>query len=173
MGIVSNEHKPTKMINLSENQNSKLIPLESALDYIMGGNSLFTAAWKGTRFTFKILERANENAEGTYFRVSVLNGPDNVSNYRPIADIRDVNGMPKIELIKKTVHYVESFEFIKKIYYSLLFTDFKSIDGCEIWHNGRCSRCGRLLTVPESIAKGIGPECENRVNLFVEQYVNI
>lgn len=29
----------------------------------------------------------------------------------------------------------------------------------EVWHEGRCGRCGRRLTVPESIANGLGPEC--------------
>jgi hypothetical protein len=26
-------------------------------------------------------------------------------------------------------------------------------------HEGKCGRCGRLLTVPSSIESGIGPEC--------------
>jgi hypothetical protein len=29
----------------------------------------------------------------------------------------------------------------------------------EIWHEGRCGKCGRTLTVPDSIANGLGPEC--------------
>jgi hypothetical protein len=29
----------------------------------------------------------------------------------------------------------------------------------EVWHEGRCGKCGRQLTVPESIATGLGPEC--------------
>jgi hypothetical protein len=29
----------------------------------------------------------------------------------------------------------------------------------EFWHEGRCGRCGRRLTVPDSIASGYGPEC--------------
>ena len=31
------------------------------------------------------------------------------------------------------------------------------------WHEGRCGRCGRKLTVPESIEAGYGPECINLV----------
>ena len=30
--------------------------------------------------------------------------------------------------------------------------------GLEVWHEGRCGKCGRKLIVPESIARGIGPE---------------
>jgi hypothetical protein len=33
----------------------------------------------------------------------------------------------------------------------------------EVWHEGRCGRCGRKLTVPESIAAGLGPECAGRM----------
>lgn len=33
---------------------------------------------------------------------------------------------------------------------------------CEVWHEGRCGRCGRKLTVPESIETGIGPDCAKR-----------
>jgi hypothetical protein len=30
---------------------------------------------------------------------------------------------------------------------------------CEVWHEGVCGRCARPLTDPESIARGIGPDC--------------
>jgi hypothetical protein len=29
----------------------------------------------------------------------------------------------------------------------------------EVWHEGRCGRCGIRLTHPESIESGFGPEC--------------
>jgi hypothetical protein len=32
----------------------------------------------------------------------------------------------------------------------------------EVWHEGRCGRCGRLLTTPESISRGLGPECAQK-----------
>jgi hypothetical protein len=38
-------------------------------------------------------------------------------------------------------------------------------DDVEIWHAGKCGMCGRKLTVPSSIALGIGPECLQRVGL--------
>ena len=34
--------------------------------------------------------------------------------------------------------------------------------GAEIWHEGTCGRCGRALTVPSSIASGLGPECASK-----------
>jgi hypothetical protein len=32
-------------------------------------------------------------------------------------------------------------------------------DFIEVWHEGKCGKCGRTLTVPSSIESGIGPEC--------------
>lgn len=39
----------------------------------------------------------------------------------------------------------------------------------EIWHEGRCGRCGRTLTDPESIERGIGPECVKKVSRYVAE----
>jgi hypothetical protein len=33
----------------------------------------------------------------------------------------------------------------------------------ELVTAGRCRRCGRTLTDPDSLAKGIGPDCAGRV----------
>ena len=33
----------------------------------------------------------------------------------------------------------------------------------EVWHEGSCGRCGRKLTVPESIENGLGPVCAGLV----------
>lgn len=33
------------------------------------------------------------------------------------------------------------------------------------WHEGRCGRCARRLTVPESIESGFGPECSRILGL--------
>ena len=31
--------------------------------------------------------------------------------------------------------------------------------GYKVHHEGKCGRCGRKLTTPESCLRGIGPEC--------------
>lgn len=32
-----------------------------------------------------------------------------------------------------------------------------------MFHAGRCGRCGRLLTTPESIESGLGPDCITKI----------
>ena len=34
-----------------------------------------------------------------------------------------------------------------------------NLDQLELWHMGRCGRCGKELTDPESIQRGLGPIC--------------
>lgn len=36
---------------------------------------------------------------------------------------------------------------------------FTEYDKIELWHQGECSMCGRALTDPKSIERGIGPVC--------------
>lgn len=37
---------------------------------------------------------------------------------------------------------------------------------CEIWHEGTCGRCARPLTDPDSIARGLGPDCLSKMECF-------
>lgn len=36
--------------------------------------------------------------------------------------------------------------------------------GLEVWHAGRCAKCRRELTHPDSIARGLGPICAGLIN---------
>jgi hypothetical protein len=38
-------------------------------------------------------------------------------------------------------------------------------DGYEIRHVGKCGRCGRTLTDPDSINRGIGPDCAEMMGI--------
>jgi len=55
-----------------------------------------------------------------------------------------------------------AFKAIAWFLHQLALTGEIPIDA-EFWHEGRCCRCGRTLTVPTSIASGIGPECASRM----------
>jgi hypothetical protein len=43
-------------------------------------------------------------------------------------------------------------------FFNLLNKD-KTHDDINFYHRGTCARCGRTLTVPESLVNGFGPEC--------------
>jgi hypothetical protein len=133
---------------------------QDAISFITGGNAIFTlkSLKTQTRFTYKVYyDKSN-------FIVYVLTGNDNTANYSYMCHIiPDTMEMKKITNSKFTPNstaYV-AFEYV---FYNLLTR--QTMPKVEIWQSGRCCRCGRLLTVPESIESGIGPECAGKERRF-------
>lgn len=133
-----------------------------ALDFIMAGKSTFTlkSVNTGTRFTYKV--KKLEGAD--IFFVMLLNGSDNEGDFVYLGHIVNSGGIPTLcqsakSRISKTAPSFIAFDYVFK--YLALKIEVLNL---EIWHEGRCCRCGRKLTVPESVAAGIGPECAGIMN---------
>lgn len=132
-----------------------------ALDFILGGNALFTllSTKSGVRFTYKVLKDIKR--EG-YLRVYLMNGTDNTKDYKMLGEIK----VSSPSLHPLSVHTKETPAFIAFDYVYMNLCVKYPMPTLEIWHEGRCCRCGRVLTVPTSIELGIGPEC-----IFKEQRI--
>jgi hypothetical protein len=125
--------------------------------FILAGRAVFTVRSRrtGERRTFKVAQK--EGAEGFYF-VSLLNGPDNTSDYRYLGAMftgRE-NGKLGWKLNRQgwAPEAGAAFGWVVKV-----LNGQTDASQAEFWHEGRCGRCGRALTTPESIASGIGPVC--------------
>jgi hypothetical protein len=139
----------------------KLASGPDALKFALAGNARLTLVSErtGTRFTFRIRAKAVKSGEAPAppWFVSVLTGRENESDYTFLGTIfedrvtyrhgRKSTVSPEAPSAKG---FAWAWTFIAK---------GELPPGCEVWHEGRCGRCGRALTVPESIALGIGPEC--------------
>jgi hypothetical protein len=128
---------------------------QEAFNFLLGGKATLTFRSKktGNRFTF-LVEASDD--ERVYF-VKMLVGSNNESDYQYLGHIfaRDrkyVHG--KKSRITADAPGAKAFNWV---YCQLL--DQKLPDTLEVWHEGVCGRCGRKLTVPESIRSGFGPEC--------------
>jgi len=132
----------------------------SALAFILGGNATITLVSKksGTRFTYKV--SANRADAAMHF-VSLLRGADNESDYSYLGRI-DAGGnlwigrkVPKAGDVGRDAPSALAIDYAWQH-----LTKRGAIPPLlEIWHEGRCGRCNRKLTVPASIASGFGPEC--------------
>jgi len=130
--------------------------------FITGGNATVTlvSTNTGTRFTYKI--RARD--EGAMHFVSLLSGPDNENDYRYLGRI-DASARfwagrrnPKPGDVGADAPSSLAFQWAwERLAKGVL------LDSLEIWHEGRCGRCNRKLTVPESLKSGLGPECAGKV----------
>ena len=130
----------------------------TALRYLLAGNATVTlvSVKTGTRFTFKI----TQSDDGNCHFVGVLTGPDNGADYRYIGRIsRGVFWVgrknPRPGDLDRNTPSVKAFDWT----YRHLVRGGDLPANLEIWHEGSCGRCGRALTVPESIEQGFGPVC--------------
>ena len=124
--------------------------------FITAGKALFTLKNEetGNRFTFKVSKRKESNKD--MFFVSLLNGPDNYSNYMYVGTIFDKNF--RLTRNSKVTQAAPSFKAFKWLW-SMINGDNQLPKQIKIYHKGKCARCGRRLTVPESIESGFGPHC--------------
>lgn len=147
-------------------------------NYVLGGNATFTIVSKSTgrRFTYRVKSAPKDrnqnwstnNQNRDLFFVSVLIGGDNESSYSYMGELRrnpnSVSGhryfyshgrkakiAPDAKSVQGFIWFILQMESDKPFEHQM-----------EFWHEGKCGRCGRKLTVPESIEAGIGPECAGK-----------
>lgn len=121
--------------------------------FLLAGNAIFTVENpQGEYYTFRI-KRKNANARfGISWFINLLTGPDNTSDYTYIGLLNPTTGDVREKTDTRPVRVAKWA--IKHIYNNKPLPD-----GYKIHHEGKCCRCGRTLTTPESCETGIGPEC--------------
>ncbi|RPH72766.1 MAG: hypothetical protein EHM78_02350 [Myxococcaceae bacterium] len=133
-----------------------------ALRFMLAGKATVTLRSKETdqRFTFRI----KSPEDGNVHFVQLMNGPDNETAYVYVGYIRRgvfFHGGSKARVSREAPSckaFAWAWQNLQKDYIS---------QKLEIWHEGRCGRCSRKLTVPHSIKTGFGPECASR--FFAEE----
>ena len=121
-----------------------------ALKFIFAGKSIvtFLNTKTGNRFTFKTKVAKDSNM----FFISVLNGPENWAYIGTCIEGKFRHGRKSD--ISADAQSVKVFDYVLTKLVLGTLPDF-----IEAWHEGRCGKCGRPLTVPSSISNGLGPEC--------------
>ena len=134
---------------------------QEAITFLTGGNATITLVSKvsGNHMTFKITKpwdrKTNKRDFGSnMFFVNQLTGDPNADDYKNYIGffksgnlIAGKKGKPDSKGFKAfdwAWSKLNSGEIPKQL---------------EILHSGNCCRCGRQITHPDSLARGIGPEC--------------
>lgn len=139
----------------------RLTSAADAMAYILAGKSIVTLESQktGARFTYRI----SAAPDGAAHFVGLLNGPDNTTDYQYLGRIsRGVfwvgRKVPRPGDISRDAPSARAFDWTWRAIARGVLPE-----QLEIWHEGRCGRCGRRLTVPSSIESGFGPECINKL----------
>jgi hypothetical protein len=139
-------------------------PLAAPKEFALLGNATFTImnVETGNRFTFK-LTRSKPNGDPTkppVTFVKVLTGADNESDYEFIGTVFSDGSFrrsAKSRISEKAPSVIAFSWYWRHLMEGTLPPNVHT------YHEGRCGRCGRLLTVPESVERGIGPECWSKM----------
>lgn len=138
---------------------ARISDVSSIKNFVNGGNATFTIRNPSTggRFTFKVREGRDEHAPRF---VSVLSGPDNTADFSYLGCIFEGDRfvVTSKSRIKPDAPSAKAFRWLHE-----RLTAGRDLGPVEFFHEGRCARCGRTLTVPESITTGFGPECVKHV----------
>jgi len=131
--------------------------------FILAGKAIFTieSQTTGVWYTYKITQ-AKKNKD-IYF-VNVLRGPDNQSSYTYLGLVSKNGDSFRFGLTKNSKYKIDApctvaFDyFFKNLIRGVLHPKM------NFYHMGFCGRCGRALTVPESIKRGLGPWCAGKMS---------
>ena len=142
------------MTEVSEKLKKEMTETENIRRFIRGGKSRFTLRSKktGTRYTYMV----KKAKDGDVHFIFSLYGNDNTSAYSYLGMLKD----KKLQLTRASKFKADSPQ-VKALDWSMRKIETEDIvpNELEFWHEGRCARCGRPLTVPESIETGFGPKC--------------
>ena len=120
--------------------------------FVLAGQAIFTIEdpVEGVRFTYQV----HRHKEDKVWFVRLFKGPNNIADYDYLCYFKE---NLKVKVSKKSPMPIDSLPVATFNYF------MKNIDAPSLWlniyHSGKCGRCGRRLTVPESIMTGLGPEC--------------
>jgi hypothetical protein len=148
---------------------AKLTDPDLIREFCLAGNSYFTLVSTKTqvRFTYR-MNKTEPDANGKEGKVShfvaLLTEPDNTHSYKYLGHIFRADGKYWHGNKSKIHQGAPGAQGFIWFYEKVIQQGKRPTDlGLEFWHEGRCGKCGRKLTVPESIERGIGPECASRM----------
>lgn len=142
---------------------------EDIVKFLEAGNATVTIVSKksGIRYTYKFARPKMEAHNGLRpIWVSVLVGQNNDADYSFAGTMRHAatgytfNQGRHSTLLATAPSMMLLSWFLKQLNAG---ADGSLTRQAEFWHEGRCGRCGRTLTVPASIESGFGPECITKV----------
>jgi hypothetical protein len=163
------------------------MPWDYALQYMLAGRCIVTleSIANGDRETYLIEQVVDEvkgkDADGNEktekvrrdkFFVSLLTGSDNTKNYRYLGFIDKKFGGHAFRTTGGTKkNKAASAENINRFGDTLrdLVAGKNNGHQTRIWHHGICGRCTKTLTVPASIATGLGPVCAKAMGVDMKK----
>jgi hypothetical protein len=151
---------PTLSDTPSDEPKAQLTSAETTVRFMLAGDAhvTFVSARTGARFTYRVASPKDGPFSSAGIRfVSVLTGPDAYTYLGTIFIQRNVFVWTKKSPVSADAPSVRVFGWVWRH-----LAAGNMPPELEVWHEGRCGACGRRLTDPASISRGLGPTCVGR-----------
>jgi len=142
-------------------------------EFITAGKAIFTLdipasfqrdAKCKSHYTYKVsFKKGKGQWKDTWF-IALLSGPDNTTDYSYLGMLDPEKG--NVILTRKSNFNDSTYPvmLLRRVVACLWERDGSKPEDIEaagftLHHEGRCGRCGKLLTVPSSVKSGLGPHC--------------
>ena len=145
-------------------------------EFILSGQAIFTvecpksfqdATGAPAHYTYRIRHNAASDRWPESYFAQLLTGPDNTRNFTYLGKVGKDHGELWLTAKSKMGEGATAVCLLKRVLARIFAGQGDQIEaaGFQVHHEGRCGKCGRRLTVPESITTGIGPECAKSLGL--------
>lgn len=140
---------------------AELVDPAVTIHFMLAGNAhvTFQSRRTGTRFTYRVSAaeaRPGDDRLPPHF-VSVLTGPDHYEYLGCVFGAQHYSHGRKSRIGSDAPSAVA----FKWVWEHLL--SGKMHPELAVWHEGKCGACGRRLTTPESVERGLGEICASRI----------
>lgn len=112
-------------------------------------------------YTYRVNYREANGKYGEAYFLNLLAGPNNTADYSYLGMLNPATGAVKLTHKSRMSDKSWPVRLVRRIMAALWTGDGRAIQqaGFDLLHADRCGRCGRALTTPESIERGLGPVC--------------
>ena len=156
--------------------NARLTRIDEILDFMLSGKASMTlqSVPTGKHYSYKIVRAKPRPYESPSvplrWWVSLLTGPDNSTDFQgKIGQLVQARGgsiryaRHRGVKLKAEAQPIAGFVWmLDQLVEDTNSSQLKLDEQILIYHSGRCGRCGRKLTDPESIRTGLGPVCRGK-----------
>jgi len=133
--------------------------------FVLAGDAIITLQSERTErhFTYRVRQAdpIGDRAVDRWF-ISVLQGTE---TYAYIGMLRSTGSHLRFGVTKKSTVSADAVSFQAFNFFWNNLDGGRMPPSMKIRHEGRCGRCARVLTHPESIDLGLGPDCAEKMGL--------
>lgn len=141
-------------------------------DFVLAGKATFTIQspdGKHRTYRVEMVEPTDAFPKPAFF-VKTLVGPQNTEDYAYMGKLDPFTGQVKTTAKSKQWENTTRLRLLNRVLARVWSGDHAAYEqhNYRVFHAGTCGRCGRLLTTPDSVETGIGPECRKILGIMID-----